>query len=369
MKKLLLTLLIVALFLSNGCAYRDMNRLKFVTMSIFDRNELGEIELYHELFSSTRGQGQDLGVAKRVTGYARGETIGDAYYIGQSNTSLPAAYDVNKTVVFTENIAKHGLIDIIGAFGRNQKPTLKQYLFISEGQPTELLGAKVQDEEYIGIYLEQMMIFQEHQARVISILLNDYLNDRLRGSRVAIVPTVRRVVYKTGEDVEISGAAVLVNDKMVEKLTLNEVATYKFLTGEIKLGDITVDNPQDKGKLVSLLVLKNKTKDDFEYHGESLIYTIEINTVCSIESVQGKIDVTDDKVVDQIKKQAEEDIKKRGIELFEKYQEQGIDLFNVELQLERKDPNAELQDVLKNTTLNLDVTVKIDGSQTTSNSR
>jgi Ger(x)C family germination protein len=271
------------------------------------------------------------------------------------------AYDVMKALIFTERIAKHGLTDHLDTILRNQKPNIKIFAFILEGDPVEFLSTRLQDEQFTGIFLEDMMVMQEDQQEILPIRLNEFYNERIQSGRISLIPTIALCQQPEEKRVTTTGAAILKGDKMVGKLDIKELAIYQSIINKIKDSNLTIENPEDKGHLISLLVLKNKTKKDIEYDGEKVILKIQINMLTSIMGIEGETKMMDEEK--EIVKATSKEVEKRGRELFYKFQEQNIDLFHIGTDLSRKYPNVHVPNILENAEIELDVRVKIESSQ------
>ena len=362
MKKRLLYIMLTFSLVFSGCyGYKDMNKVNFVASGLIDEDESGNVILYSEVFSGDRGNTTQGATSKRIVLEGRGATINQAFYTMQRSSTYPMAYDVMKALIFTERLAKHGLTDHLDTILRNQRPTIKIFAFILEGDPIEFVSTHLQDEQFTGIFLEDMMVMQGDQQEILPVRLNEFYNERIQSGRISLIPTIALCQQPEEKRVTTTGVAILKNDKMVGKLDIRELAVYKAITDKIKESNLTIENPEDKGNLISLLVLKNKTKQDIEYDGEKAILKIQIDMLTSIMGIEGESKIMDDEK--EIVHAAAKEVEKRGRELFYKFQEQNIDLFHIETDLNRKYPDVHVTNILENAEIELDVQVKVESSQ------
>ncbi|MFZ7120836.1 MAG: Ger(x)C family spore germination protein [Eubacteriaceae bacterium] len=360
MKKMIIILLVAILLLASGCfSYRDMNRLFFGTVGLFDINDKGELLLYGESFTTNRG-GEEFGTEVRIILTGTGKTVLGAFY--GYGAKFPIAYDMNKVLIYTERLARQGFKDYMDSPRRNQKPSLKQYLFVCEGDVEKLLSIEISDEKFLGMYLENMMIFQSNVANVRALQLNDFLNEQEIGSKISLMPIIGVVEKVIEERIDVIGVAIIEDYKMIDKLSVEELVYYKFLNNEMKIGYIDAVNPQNENGYVSLNTGKTKTKRTVTYKNNIVQVDIMINTIVSLEEAEGGIDLLDDKIRKQIEKNASEVVKNKCMELFDKYKEKGIDLLNIQADMQRKYPKVQLEDIMEVTKLNLEVKVQIEGS-------
>ena len=368
MKRFIIFLTTIVIVLLAGCSYKDMNRLQFTTMSIIDIDKAEEIVFYSEHFVSDRGDTQEGGIVKRLVLMAKGRDVGEAFSNTQPISPYPIAYDVKKAIALTDNLARnHGIHEILDLIERDQDMTNKLFMFICEDDPVKILDTKMEDEMFTGIWLEDIMVFQGDESRILAVRANDYLNNRLRGSRVNLLPIIKIEKQPTEDRISISGAAIIVNDIMVDKITIDEVPVYKLLNNKLIKGRFPVPNPNDKDSIVTLTILKSKTKDSIDYNDEELTLNMEINMLCIYGSVHGKLDLLDEDVRNEMKMAAENVVKESCNDLFLKFQKKGIDLIDIETKLRRKYSNANMKvnynDLIKDVKLNISVNIKIEGGQ------
>jgi Ger(x)C family germination protein len=365
MKKSLLIVIAVLLVFTTGCFdYRDMNKIFFSTLAIYDKDKKGNIVLYSENFKAYRGGGEQSGTEKRVVFRGTGKTLFNAFFDMSKSTGYPLEYSQSKALIYTERTAKNGMKDFLDATFRNQKINLRRYIFVYSGKPEELLKIKIEDEDFIGLFLENLMLSQGKIVNIIRLRSDDLAYKRLDGSGVYIVPIIRKVHEPLKDRIEISKAAVFKDDKMVSKLNNTEVVAYNFLIDDAKKGNILAENPEHTGDLISLDILSNNVKNSISYDGNKIYAKRKINTKVSIQGVQGSIRLTKD-IRKKISEDAEKRIKKDCEAFFNKYKEKGIDILNTQRDLEIKYHNVNTKDILDKTELNVEVKVFIEGSQNT----
>lgn len=370
MKKAILVLLILFSFSLWGCFnYRDVNRLFFTTSVIVDVDDDDNVLIYSENFKAYRGAGEKGGTEVRVLFKGKGKTSYDAYSQVMQSASFEINYSQIKAIIFTARAARYGIDNFVDALDRDQKPTLRAFLFVYEEDPEELLKITLADEQFLGLYLDNLMVSQGEIANVVHSRMDEYTKNRLIGSKVNVVPILKISKVASEQRLSTKGAAIIVNDKMVGKLSEEEVIPYNFVINEAKVGFLYADNPEIENKLVALKILGNKTKISVDYDGETVYFKKKIKTEVTMVEVQKFTALSKDEVRKQIEKNAEKIIRHRCITVFEKYKEQGIDIYNVQRHFEKRYPSEKVKDVLKITKAETDVKVHIQGSQNTTDFR
>lgn len=363
-KRILVSMLLIFTLFLEGCfSYQDMNRLHFVTLIMADKDPGGEDILYTESFAAYRGNTQEGGTTQRVLLKAGGATLADALANLQTAAPFPTDYSVNKAVIFTGGIAKESLTPYLNGMERDQKLSNKTFLFIYEGNPAELLNVEMKDEPHLGIYLEDIATFQGDQSRLLSIRLNDYLNDRLQGCGVSLLPIIEIQKEAIGERIEVTAAAVLIDDKMVDKISEDEILLYKLLNGDASTGEFSVPHPNEEGKFISLNILDHDVKENIYYNGYETTLTFDITGIATIESAEGSITLLDESTRQALVNNAQSLSERNVRRFFEKFQRGDIDILDVKGRVERKYPNADLENILQRTKIEVNTEIELRSNQ------
>lgn len=366
MKKKLLLLIITSTIFITGCfSYVDMNRAYFSILEILDNDLDGGVVLYGEYFASDRGDTEQGGVVTRIVLEGKGETSSEAFLNIQSASTYPIKYDVTRAVGFTEYMAKNGIEEDLDFIERSQNMTNKIFLFISAADPKELLNTQMEDEKFLGIWLEDLFVFQEQQTRVISIRANNYFNERLKGSRVSVLPIIDIIKMPTEDRLFISGAAIMKDNVMINRIDVDEIPVYKalFLKEKDMKGTFNTIYP-NTGAEITLTLHISKIKERLEFINDELTLIYDISLASTIHSVVGELDLLEKDVREGVIKAAQDTYNKRCEDFYKKYQEKGIDILDVQLKLFRKYPNMEItDDIFRNVNIKVNATIKLDGSQ------
>lgn len=366
MKKAVQLLLIICTLFLCGCYnYKDMNRVFFATAVIIDIDENGIITSIGENFKAYRGQGEKQGTEVKVLLEGKGITLFDAFNKIVRSASYQIDYTQLKAVIFTERAAKYGLDNFVDTLDRDQKSTLRLFLFVYDGNPEDLIKISLKDEQFLGLFLDNLMVSQGKLLQIMQLRLDKYMNNRTIGSSINIVPMLRIKEVASEKRVEVDGAAVIVNDKMVDKLTDEEVIIHNLYTQDRNTGFLTAENPELKNEYLNLKILRHKTKISLDYDGKTITLDKNVNLRVSLLGAQKHLSLLKEGSVEQIENDAAKRIDKSCRELFEKYQKKGIDIYNVQRQFEMRYPHEKVDNVLEITKLNTKADVFLEGSNNT----
>ena len=132
-------------------------------------------------------------------------------------------------------------------------------MFVLFGSPSELLNQVTGDEEYLGIYLNQLVRKMNENPKVIAINANNYLAARTSYNNIAVLGALTIENNNGKKSLDLSGGALFKDEVMVRKISTSEGMSYNFLTGRVRSGTLEAINPQDTNSFVTLEIQNSKT--------------------------------------------------------------------------------------------------------------
>ncbi len=361
MKKPFFLLLLAANLFLTGCfGYNDINRIIFTTALVVDYEE-EEFIVYLEAFHSFRSNKTNSETGERVVYAGRGITINDAARRINQKSSYKIDYTQNKVLIITERAAKEGITDFLDLYERFQETLLRSHIVVLDGEPEELLQMEIEEDEYIGLYLYELLENPVMGVANMHDRINQFYNYRLMGERVAVVSilTLEKDLYE--DKIKIQDSAVFQNDKMVYKLKPEERMAYHFLINQMKRNLVVFSNPVKEEGEVVIDLLSSKTSTDISYDGK----TIQLEKKITINSIVAGIEepmTLDLAALRKFEEASANVIEQNCHKLFNKYKELNIDLFDVKENFNRKYPNEEVEDPLQITSLVVKVNNHLQGS-------
>lgn len=371
MKKVLIIILFLVSSFMTGCFnYRDINEAYFVTATIVDIDTSIDngIVIYEEAFKPTRSgdgkSGSSSSQGQRIIFKGKGKTIFEAVRDINNMSSYKLNFTQSRAIIFTQRAAEHGMADFIDFFQRDQETINRAYLAIYIGDLEDLLKADFKAEEYIGLFIPNLIRNVGSSSRTVELQLNDYLVKRIQASKTTVVTVIRLEKDYSDTKIKTNGGAVIKADKMVGVLDPREGQGYNFLNNQIKVGTLEITNPDDPNRYVTLEILKSSTKTELTYEREQVHLKKVIRTKTTLGEVQGKL-IFNKANIDKIRATAEQNIIRACNEVFNKYKDKGIDIFEVQNSFHRKYPHDNDKDIIKRTYLELEVQVDVEGSTDT----
>ncbi|KYH28551.1 MULTISPECIES: Ger(x)C family spore germination protein [Clostridium] len=362
MKKIALCLIIMCSLIFTGCFnYKDINKLVFSIALVVDINEYNNPVLYIEGFRPMEGTTE----GQKVIFKGEGKTIFEALRSINLGSSYKLNLNQNKIIAFTQKAAEYGIGNFIDFFDRDQELLVRPYVCVLIGDPEELLSMKSSEGEYTGIYVDRLLDNIASSSRGIFRSINDYNNQRLIGDKVNVVSMIE-VKKDVGEfkKIFVNGGAIIKNDKMIGSISIEEGQGFNFLMNNVAFGTLEVTNPEYKDAFVTLEILNSKTNTNIKQEDNKvkLIKDIKVNTV--LGCVQKGL-IINDKNLKQLKENAESNIRKACYQIFDKYKEKGLDIFDIQEEYLRKFRKEPEEDIIKDIELLVNVEVSIESGNDT----
>lgn len=361
-RKAVVMLLLLCMSLTACFSYRDINKLLIVVSTIVDVDGDNNVILYLEVFKPYRSEQTAGGKGVRLKYKTSGETILEAIRDLNLGTSQKLNFTQNKILIFTKRAAEKGLDNYIDFLNRDQEFVLRQYLYVFDGDPEELLNIHIPEEEYIGIYLYELPINQGAAGKRFVTRLDRYMNYRMLGNQTNILPMLVLSKNHIDSKLRIHKTAILKDDKFVGELSFDETSIFNLMTGPIRSGTLLLSGADDN--TMTLEIVGSKVKNDISYDGErvKLIKNIDIRT--TFASTQKPLELLQPAVREQLVKQAEKNVKEKCEKLFNEWKEKGIEIFKITSMFERayKGEKLEVEDIIEITDLEVNIKVYIEGS-------
>lgn len=346
----------------SGCYnYKEVNNVTFTTSMIYDLDDFGNVIVYMDCVRPYRNTNESSDNGKRVLYKGTGKTTLEAI----RDINLASSYKINLTqnraIIFTEAAAKIGIDKFLNFINNDQESQVKPYVFVYFGDVTSLLNITANDEEYLGLFLDDLVHKNRASAREVTTNINDYLSIIELGRNSGLIGGLRLRKDVVDQRVELSGAVVMQDNKLVEVLDVQDTMSYNFLTDNIKTGTLEIKNPQMEEGFITLEILDSKTKTDIEYDGTRILLTKKIKTKAVIAEAQGRF-ITSEAAIKKLEVQEKEGAEHYLKMFLDKFTKKDIDLLEIERLLEIKYPHEVIEDVQSKIMFDVDFDIDILGS-------
>lgn len=364
MKRKLASILAFIIFSSLfiGCFnYREINKITFATSIIFDRDEYDNVVLYIDCVRPYRNANDSSDKGRRIIFKGTGKTALEALRAMNVKSSNELNFSQVRAYIFTEQASRKGVKKYIDLINNDQQFGFKPYMFTYFGDVDALLEVTSGDEEYLGLYLEQLVEKNKRNANVVSANVNDYITKSLVSNNISLMSGIIIKNDAIDKKIELDGGVIMKDNHMVDRLEQNDVISYNLLTRRVKDGTFEISNPDEKDKFVTLDILEDNLKTDVKIEGDKVILQKDISAKVSIGEIQGGL-IVDNDVIETLRINEEEKIKIYLNDFFDAYKNKGLDVLGVRRLVEEKYPDNKIEDILGSTELDLDIEIIIDGS-------
>lgn len=354
-------LIICSLILTSCFNYKEINQMTFATSVIFDKDENNNVIIYIDCVKPYRNAGDSSDEGKRMIFKGQGKTSLEAIRDISEISSNKLNFSQVRAYIFTEQVAQDGIKKHIDLINNDQQFGFKPYMFVYFGEISDILNIIGEDDEYLGLYLDDLVKNNKGNGKIISKNVNDYISTSLNKDAINILTAIDIKDDIIDKKIELNGGAIIQNDKMLKKMEPTEVLSYNLLMEPVNEGTFEIQNPKEEDKFITLDILEKNSLTKVIKEDNSFIINENLDIRVSIGEIQGKLKINNE-VLKTIKNIQEEKIKNYLENLFNDYKKENIDLIGVNRLIEEKYPNKIIENSLENTNLNVKVNIIVDGS-------
>lgn len=345
-----------------GCFnYMEINNITFVTSVIFDIDEYDNTIMYLDCVAPYRNANESSDKGKRIVFEGRGKTALEAMRKVNVDSSNDLNFSQVRAYIFTENVLLKGVDKYLDLIENNQQLSYKTYMFAYFGDIEALLDVHNNDEEYLGLYLDNLIEMNKKNAQVISSNVSDYITNSIESPNICTMSMIDLKQDLVEKKILLDGAVVMQDNRMIDTMNLRDTLAYNLLTNKnLKEGTFQVTNPNNAEQFISLDILDNYNKQGIRIENDIIYLDEYIRVRTSIGEVQGNYSI-DDSTMNTIKEEQEEKLQKVFIKLFEEYRDKGIDILRIKELIDRYYPNYNSDDYLSKVKIIPEIEIIIDG--------
>ena len=354
-----ITIILTSTF--TGCfSYSDINKVTFPTSIMLDIDDEGNNIIYLDCVKPYRSTNDSSDKGRRVVYEGRGITPFQTLNSINSVSSNKLDYSQVKAYIFTEKAAKKGIDGFLDLINNSYEFPVSSTAFVYYGDVKELIETVSSEEEYLGLYLQDLANRYRGDARTIRSNINDYLNNTLIGSKTLMLASIRLKEDPLEKKIELSGGSIFNKDILVEQIEPKDSLTYNILTEPVNTGTLEIENPNSKGDFITLQIVYSNVKTDINYNEEKLELIKDIDIEVSLVEAQGKLTVNQE-TIEYIEETKGEFMNELCKEVFNKYKEKGLDIFNVQELVNQKYPEKRIDNILEKTEIKVNTNIILRG--------
>lgn len=294
----LLFALVMAAFGIAGCGQRELNDLAIVTAVGLDEGKKpGTTRITAQIVRPADARGQ-TGAPAGATGQpiysvsAEGRTIFEAIRNLARFSSRRVYWAHNYIIVMNEQYARTGIKDMIDFFTRNPELRMNTWVAVTPDPASKIVSTITGLEVVPGEAMNRLFYHSQASAeapRTNMMRLEEVFLDRSAQPVLAKLSLKKRGIsnkkpaeYGSLEQVELSGAAIFDEDRMVGWLSAKQTKGLVFFLEGIHEPIVTLACPSDEGKLVTVELRNPKFRVTPYVGGDSYRFTVRITTAADL---------------------------------------------------------------------------------------
>ena len=282
MKKFTIGILIAAIILVSTGGYYDAKEIAHTVSVIAMGIDKGENMPYRVSFQIERtgmgGEGEKEGEEKEKSKdviSVEAPTVLSAFARANSVNSVDLSVTNVKMIIFSEDIAKGEITDAISEIASATEFKNNSYLAVSTGMAEDILrSVSPEDEEYISVYYEQIVLRHFKSATPYFLLSETYFDIISEDGGDFVLPAVAKreddgfensftddtksnliagmIPKESKHNVEFLGGAVFAEGKMKGYLTESEMLALSFAGSFFAPRDISVNYPEGSDEFITV---------------------------------------------------------------------------------------------------------------------
>ncbi|MDX8290495.1 Ger(x)C family spore germination protein [Metabacillus indicus] len=246
----------------------------------------------------------------------------------QAQSTRPVEVGRVGIILFDQEITKYGIGPIVDNLQRDPNIGRDISLCVSEGKAFEILSSDIQQEESVSQYVTDI-VSQNMDRTIPSMNLHHFLFQYRGDGFDPFLPLIKN----KDQAVEVTGVALLKDDKLAGTLDLQESYMMKILYEKANKGIIEVDS--QKKNPVSIQNLSSKAK----YHPRKELTGYKMSVSVKMDGrvmEAGGLDLTRQPNIKKLEKKTEKILEEEMLSLLKKLQELDVDPLGIKEQFRQE---------------------------------
>ncbi|UQZ34694.1 hypothetical protein C2I18_14880 [Paenibacillus sp. PK3_47] len=314
----------------SGCwNYTEVDDISIVSGVAIDKDpETGKPQVTVEMIDTKGGLEQNQPNFKMLS--LSGDTEFEIVREMIAMTGKKLFWSHAKAIIFSEEVARDGLIRAMDWYSRDTETRSDVYIFVASGQTARgVLNMNSTTEAIMSFELAQMMRDEQYVASAPVVEIWDFIDKLETTGHNAVAPLVSIHEENGQKNERVSGTAIFVRDRMVGKLDGDETKSMLFVSNKVRGGVLKVDNKQGVPSY-SLEILSNRTKVHPKLADGKIEIQIDTVTETGLDEVMTPEGLKGSESIEAIEKRAAEELQENMLSVIHKLQrEYHADIFGL----------------------------------------
>lgn len=242
-----------------------------------------------------------------------------------------------EVVLYGEELARQGIQKILDTLIRDPSVGANVHLAVAEEYAKDILATKKSKVEDIGVNISKLIEQNIQTGALPHSNIHQFVDSFYEEGLDPTLP----ILKKTGNDIEITGIALFKGDKYVDSIVVDNFFAFRMLFESFSNGSYMI-HLGENDKYASIQNITTKSEVNVKnIKGASPVFNYDITINGMIKEYSGNR-VTP-KVIEQIKKKMEQQLKNDTDELLHKFKEHNVDPIGLGRRLKRINRNWDEQ--------------------------
>lgn len=326
----------LTLILLTGCWNRiEINDIAIVTAIGLDLTESDEIHLSLQVAipSKLGSSGPTGGTSEKSTFVISetGSTVSEAFRNIQGKLSRTIFFSQSRIVIVGEDFAKKTVSHVIDFQTRYAEPRINSFILFTKGEAYNIIKSMPKFESISAEEIKEMAKLGITLKVYVRDFMNMLLTDGIEpfAPQLTLKPLEVNTKNKSEKTLGVDGIAIFKKDKLIGWMSEEETRGLLWLRNEMEKGVITTSVPEDKGGgNISMEISRAEVKVVPMLKNHDLKMNVNIITELSVIENDSQLNLFDTKVIDDIQKEINNQIKNRVQMVIDKGQkEYNSDIF------------------------------------------
>jgi spore germination protein KC len=242
----------------------------------------------------------------------------------------------NQVLLWGSALAEQGVRKRIDLFMRDQQARMEVPVVVVEGRAEKALAAKLTQEQISGIFIARTLDDLAATSEKYQVRLLDFASRMLDGTSAPLAPIIKVVREDDKQEIKIVGMAVFKGDRMIGRLTNDEVLGYVWSQGNVKKCDVTAAN--DLGKAVFHIAKLDCKRNVILRPDGGVRVALAVETTLTIGELSGFDGMTPGELMPCLVELAQEEIRQKIVDSFAAARRLNADIFGFGTAVHRKYP-------------------------------
>jgi spore germination protein KC len=197
----------------------------------------------------------------------------------------------SEVIVFGEELAKNGVRDSLDFFARAPESRMTLYIFVAKGKGEDVLKVKPEFEKLPSTELRSILTSEKLTSDAPIVTEFEFVGKMVSKSTAAVAPLVAPVKDGEKQRLNVEGAAVFKESKMVGDFGKDETKGLLLAIGKFKTGIMNVEALGTSAS-VEIRSAKSKIKPELKKDG-SVKVTVEIEEIVGLGDQTGTVNLSE----------------------------------------------------------------------------